>query len=84
MTAPHPTVAETTVEAQEVPPYSMLLEWDPEDRIYVVSVPELHGCHTHGATYDEAARRGRVMIADWVAALRGSGQPIPPARHWQP
>ncbi len=62
----------------------MLLEWDPEDRIFVVSVPELPGCHIHGTTYEEAARKGQALIEDWVVALRDSGQLIPPARHWQP
>ena len=67
-----------------VPHYSMTLEWDPEDRIYVVSVPELPACHTHGATYEEAARKGMEAIEAWVGVLRDSGLPIPPAREWQP
>jgi predicted RNase H-like HicB family nuclease len=72
------TVADTT------PPYSMLLEWDSVDRIFVVSVPELPGCHTHGATYEEAARKGGALIEEWIAVLRESGQPVPDAREWQP
>ena len=84
MTTREAAAAPAVAARAAVPHYAMLLEWDAEDRIYVVSVPELPGCHTHGATYDEAARRGRVMIADWVAALRDSGQPVPPARHWAP
>ena len=39
--------------------YSMLIEWDPDDKIYVVTVPELEGCMTHGHTYEEA-RRGSL------------------------
>jgi predicted RNase H-like HicB family nuclease len=81
----------TTVQAQPVvaardtiPPYSMILEWDSEDHIYVVSVPELPGCHTHGATYEEAARKGMEAIEAWVGVLHDSGLPIPPAREWQP
>jgi hypothetical protein len=34
--------------------YSMLLEWDPEDEIYVVTAPELPGCLRHGRTLEEA------------------------------
>ena len=80
----------TTQERREVvaqaaiPRYSMTLEWDPEDRIYVVSVPELPGCHTHGATYEEAARKGGEAIEAWVGVLHVSGLAIPPAREWQP
>jgi predicted RNase H-like HicB family nuclease len=79
------TRAERSAALQDtVPHYSMTLEWDPEDRIYVVSVPELPGCHTHGATYEEAARKGAEVIEAWVAVLRDSNLPVPPAREWQP
>jgi antitoxin HicB len=64
--------------------YSMVLEWDVEDRIYVVTVPELPGCQTHGRTYDEAVRQGQDAIASWVEAVVESGQPIPPPRTWSP
>ena len=64
--------------------YSMVLEWDPEDRIYVVIVPELPGCQTHGATYEEAARKGREAIVTWVDGARHFGNPIPPPRYWAP
>ncbi len=66
------------------PHYSMLLEWDPEDRIYVMSVPELPGLHTHGATYEEAVRKGAAFIEEWVATLAAAGQVSPAAREWQP
>lgn len=38
--------------------YSMVIEWSEEDKAYIVSVPELPGCRTHGLTYEEAARQG--------------------------
>ena len=34
--------------------YSMVIQWDSQDKIYIVSVPELPGCRTHGRTYEEA------------------------------
>ena len=79
-----PALAPATGEQEVVGRYSMLPEWDPEDRIFVVSIPELPGCHTHGATYEEAARKGQTLIEDWVLALRDSGEPIPAAWYWQP
>jgi predicted RNase H-like HicB family nuclease len=60
--------------------YSMQLVWDPDDRIYVVSVPELPGCMTHGATAEEAARNGREAIASWLGAAREWRDPIPAPR----
>ncbi len=70
--------------AGATPPYSMLLEWDTEDHIYVVSVPELPGLHTHGTTYAEAAARGAERIAEWVAILAESGLPLPAPHEWHP
>ncbi len=65
--------------AQEtsIPPYSLIMVWDPDDRIFVVTVPELPGCKTHGATYEEAAARARDAIASWVGAAHAGGRPLP-------
>src|SRR5579864_1467654 len=38
---------------EEYDRYSMLIQWDEDDQIYVVTVPELLGCRTHGKTYEE-------------------------------
>ena len=64
--------------------YSMRLEWDPRDGIYVVTVPELPGCRTHGATLEEAVAKGRDAIEGWIAASRAWGDPIPPPREYTP
>ena len=34
--------------------YSMVIQWEPQGGVFVVTVPELPGCRTHGATYEEA------------------------------
>jgi predicted RNase H-like HicB family nuclease len=60
--------------------YSMNIEWDAQDHIYVVRVPELPGCVTHGATYEEAVRQGQDAIESWIEAARAWGNPIPPPR----
>ncbi len=57
--------------------YSMVIEWSDEDDAYIVTVPELPGCHTHGSTYEEAARQGHDAIISWVDAQRASGCAIP-------
>ena len=57
--------------------YSMILQWDPLDRIYVVTVLELPGCQTHGATYEEAVQQGQDAIASWLGASEAGGRPIP-------
>lgn len=76
-----PPVLSAVVEEEErYGHYSMQLAWDPDDRIYVVTVPELAGCMTHGATAEEAARKGREAIASWLGAARAWHDPIPAPR----
>jgi predicted RNase H-like HicB family nuclease len=67
-------------EHNEYEHYSMVIEWDADDHIYVVRVPELPGCVTHGATYEEAVRQGQDAIASWIDAARAWGHPIPPPK----
>ena len=62
---------------EEVKHYSMLIQWDPRDQIYVVSVPELPGCMTHGHTYEEAVRQGQDAIKSWIMAALQDGDPLP-------
>ena len=58
--------------------YSMLIQWDPRGEIYVVSVPELPGCMTHGKTYEEAVRQGQDAIESWIMDALASNEPVPP------
>ena len=60
--------------------YSMLIEWSDEDDTYIVTVPELPGCITHGATYADAVRQGEDAIVTWLETARAWGDPIPPPR----
>ena len=60
--------------------YSMIIEWSEEDQAYIVTVPELPGCQTHGTTYEEAVRQGQDAIDSWIEARRASGRPIPAPR----
>jgi len=59
---------------------NMLIQWDADDQIYVVTVPELPGCMTHGMTYEEAVRQGQDAIATWIDGSLERGLPIPPPR----
>jgi predicted RNase H-like HicB family nuclease len=64
--------------------YSLVIEWDPDDRIYVVTVPELPGCLTHGASYEEAIAQARDAIESWLDAARDAGVAIPQPRAYAP
>lgn len=57
--------------------YSMIIQWEPLDEIYVVTVPELEGCVTHGTTYEEAVAQGQEAIAAWVIGEDPATLPAP-------
>ena len=57
--------------------YSLTIDWDPEDEIFVVTVPDLPGCRTHGRTYEEAARNAQDAIDSWIDSARADGQTVP-------
>jgi predicted RNase H-like HicB family nuclease len=57
--------------------YSMIIQWDDRDDIFVVTVPELPGCMTHGKTYEEAIQQGKDAIESWLMVSRELGTPIP-------
>jgi predicted RNase H-like HicB family nuclease len=61
--------------------YAMTIEWEPEGKVLVVTVPELPGCRMHGATSEEAVKRGREALESWIDAMRFWKRPIPPARY---
>jgi len=60
--------------------YSMLIEWSDQDQAYIVTVPELPGCVTHGTTHEEAVKQGADAIESWVDAARVWGRAIPRPR----
>ena len=60
--------------------YSMVIQWSDPDNAYIVTVPELPGCKTHGNSYEEAVRQGRDAIESWIEANRYWGRPIPEPR----
>lgn len=59
------------------PHYSMVIEWSDMDRAFIVSIPEFPGDHTHGDTYEEAARQGHDLIESLVMWTLQDGKPLP-------
>ncbi len=60
--------------------YSLVIAWSDDDGAFVVRVPELVGCMTHGATYEEAVERAQDAIAAWIDGETAMGRPIPAPR----
>ncbi len=60
--------------------YSIVIQWSNRDQAYLVNVPELPGCHTHGETYEEALKNALEVIELWIEAAEKDGRPIPSPR----
>jgi len=56
----------------------MIIQWDSRSNIFVVSVPELPGCMTHGKTYEEAVKQSEDAIESWIMSALADNEPLPP------
>jgi predicted RNase H-like HicB family nuclease len=63
------------------PHYSIEIQWSDEDQAYVVILPEWADRYmmpvASGKTYEEAARRGRNALENYIAFAQEDGQPLP-------
>ncbi|HET8909831.1 MAG TPA: type II toxin-antitoxin system HicB family antitoxin [Ktedonobacteraceae bacterium] len=57
--------------------YSIIIQWDNRDKIFIVRVPELPGCISHGQTYEEAFQQGQDAIDSWLLVAQQEGRAIP-------
>jgi predicted RNase H-like HicB family nuclease len=60
--------------------YEVIIYWSDEDSSYVAEVPELPGCMSDGATYEEALANVRVIIDEWIETAIESGRAVPEPR----
>lgn len=61
------------------PHYSMVIQWSSEDNCYLVHLPDFpfQQFHTHGDTYEEAARHGQEVIETYIEIYQEEGKPLP-------
>jgi predicted RNase H-like HicB family nuclease len=59
------------------PNYTIIIQYDPRDNIFVVTVPELEGCMTHGGTYEEAIQQAHDAIETWLIGETPETAPTP-------
>jgi antitoxin HicB len=57
--------------------YTIILEPDPEEDGYRVTVPVLPGCITQGDTIEQCIERAHEAIAGYIESLQAEGKPIP-------
>ena len=58
----------------------MVIQWSERDQAFLVTVPELPGCKTHGDTYEEALKNAQEVIELWIEDALAHGKPVPPPR----
>ena len=62
--------------------FQVLVEWDPEDRVWVTQVPALNSLSTFGDSRAEALANTREAIEGYPEAAAKEGIPFPPAASW--
>ena len=57
--------------------YSITIQYEKNDNIFVARVPELRGCMAHGDTPEEAIKEIQIAMELWLEDAREVGEPIP-------
>jgi antitoxin HicB len=57
--------------------YTILLEPDPEEGGYTVTVPALPGCITQGETIEQCIELAQEAITGYIESLQAAGEPVP-------
>ena len=57
--------------------YSILIQYDDTDNIYVAKIPELQGCMAHGKTYEDAMREIKIALELWIETAKDNEINIP-------
>jgi predicted RNase H-like HicB family nuclease len=61
--------------------YKVLLEWDPQDEVWVSYVPDVNYLSSYGDTREEAIANTREAILGYIEAAEKDGLPIPESSH---
>lgn len=57
--------------------YLMIIEKDPEEGVFIASVPSLPGCNTFGKNEKEAAQMAEEAIEVYIETLLDLGKRVP-------
>jgi predicted RNase H-like HicB family nuclease len=57
--------------------YELILYWSNTDESFIAEVPELPGCVSDGATYQEAVHNAEIIIQERIETAQSLGRPIP-------
>jgi antitoxin HicB len=57
--------------------YKMIIDYEPDDNVFVVRFPELPGCIAHGETPEEAVKMASKVKDGWLEAALEDGWDMP-------
>ena len=57
--------------------WPVIIEYDPEDDVYLADCPLLPGCYTDGKTYEEALENIKDAIKLCIESRFAVGDPVP-------
>lgn len=57
--------------------YSVFIQYDPIDKIFVACIPELPGCIAHGETKGKALQEIDIVKNMWIETAKELGNDIP-------
>ena len=60
--------------------FKVLLEFDPDDKVWVTYVPALDNISTFGETREEALEMTRELVLGYLEAAEKEGIPVPAER----
>lgn len=64
--------------------YTVIIQWSDEDNCYIVSLPEWgEFCHTHGDTYEEAAKNAQEVLEMLIESAVENGETLPEPKTWK-
>ena len=56
--------------------YPVVIEYDPEDDVYLADCPLIPGCYTDGKTYEEAVEKIKDAIRLCIESRLAVGDPV--------
>jgi len=60
--------------------YEVIIYWSVEEPAFIAQAPELPGCMSDGATYQEALANLEVIMREWIETASELGRPLPQPR----
>lgn len=61
--------------------YPAIIEYDQDDKYYLVDFPDLEGCQTFGETLDDALEAGKDALTGFLSSIDNRNMNLPNSSH---